>query len=628
MMQQRLLQTYNRELQHLREMGGEFAREFPKIAGRLGLPQDPKEEVTDPYVERLLEGFAFLAARIQLKIDAEFPRFVQHLFETVYPNYLSPLPSMAMVRFEADLTEGALGEGPVVPRGSELRSLLGKGDQTRCMYTTAHDVRLWPVELVEATYHTRDLSTLGLPEIREARAGVRIRLRATAGLKFSELALDDLVLHIRGIGAIPMRLYEQLLTHAVAVVVHPPTRPPAWHEILPGSAVGQVGFEDDEALLPCGPRSFQGYRLLQEYFAFPARFMFVSVSGLQRAIRRCDDNTLDVTVFLREEDLELDKALTDQNFSLFCTPAINLFKKRLDRIHLSDRFSEFHVVPDRTAPLDYEVHSILEATGYGARGKEEEQAFEPFYSARDSDGGGSDCYYAVHRVARLLSERERLGKRRSTSYPGSEIYLSLVDINAAPYRSELRQLGVTALCTNRDLPLQMPVGEGQTDFTLDTGAPVKAIRCLGKPTEPHPSHAEGEFAWRLISQLTPNYLSIADTEQGEAASALRDTLALYAETARAEIAKQIEGVRSVEARPVVRRVGESGPTSFARGLEVTVTMDETAFEGSGIFLLGAVLDRFFAKYVTINVFTTTVIKSVQRGEVKRWPVRTGRRHNL
>ena len=330
----------------------------------------------------------------------------------------------------------------------------------------------------------------------------------------------------------------------------------------------------------------------------------------------------------RQDDVQLENTLAVGNFALFCTPAINLFEKRLDRIHLDDRFSEFHVVPDRTASLDYEIHSIKRVTGYGGRGHSQEQTFEPFYCAKDGESDESDCYYALNRVPRMLSEKERRGHRRSTTYTGSEVYLSLVDINAAPYRTDLRQLGLVARCTNRDLPIQLPVGQGPSDFSLDIGAPGEAIRCLGHPTNPCHSHAHGEFAWRLTSHLTPNYFSITDTDGGDAASALRAVLDLYNPDGRVENRKQIDGVRAVASRAVVRRIGAGGPTSFARGLEVTVNMDETAFKGSGIFLLGAVLERFFAKYVAINVFTTTVLQSLQRGEVKRWPVRIGQQQNL
>src|SRR3954468_16768227 len=227
-MDPRLLHYYNRELQHLREMGGEFAKEFPKIAGRLGLEAF---ECADPYVERLLEGFAFLAARVQLKMDAEFPRFTQHLMELVYPHYLAPTPSMAVVQLQPSLNEGALGSGFRVPSGSVLRSLLGRGEQTACEYRTAHDVTLWPIEISKAEY-TGYVGDLGELRLRgRPRAALRLTLRATAGLKMSELSLDDLTLFLRGSDELPARLYEQLFGHCLGVIVRPTTRPTPWQHV-------------------------------------------------------------------------------------------------------------------------------------------------------------------------------------------------------------------------------------------------------------------------------------------------------------------------------------------------------------------------------------------------------------
>ena len=624
-MDERFLRIYNRELQHLRETGEEFAREFPKIAGRLGMEGI---ECADPYVERLLEGFAFLAARIQLKIDAEFPRFTQHILETTYPQYLCPLPSMAIVQFHPNLTEGDLSQGPVVPNGSKLQGVLGAHEQTRCTYTTAHDVALWPLEIQDVCYHTRDLSSLDLGDTRKARAAIRLRLRATAGLTIGSLPIDNLVFYIRGGDGVAMRIYEQLMSHAIAVVAHSKSRPPSWVEFLPSSAISDYGFEDDQTLLPNCPPAFQGYRLLQEYFSLPERFLFFELSGLRDAIARCDDTEIDLTILLKEVDIQLEGALSESNIELCCTPVINLFKKNLDRIHLSDEVYEYHLIPERTAPLDFEVHSILNVTGFGARGEEQEQTFESFYSSHDAKLEESSRFYALHRKPRTLSHQERQGLRRSTRYTGSEAFISLVDADEAPFNSDLRQLGVKALCTNRDLSTQMSIGQTDTDFTLDLGLPVQAIKCLGTPTHPQSSHAEGEHTWRLISHLTPNYLSILDTENGDAGTSLRDILTLYGDIARPEVRRQIEGVRSVQSKPVLRRIHQGGPIAFARGIEITITMDELAFEGSGIFLLGSVFNRFFARYVTMNVFTETVLNSVQRGEIKRWPVIAGRQKNL
>jgi len=624
-MDRRLLRYYNRELQHLREMGGEFAREYPKIAGRLGLET---LACADPYVERLMEGFAFLAARVYLKLDAEFPRFTQSMLDTIYPHYLTPTPSMVVVRFQPDLTEGALAEGFVIPRDTALRAKLGKGEQTACEYRTAHDVALLPIRIAEAQYYTRDLAALEIPKVYEAKAGIRLRLECTAGLTFGEVNLAKLSLFLPGRDQTPARLYEQFLAHTMGVVAQSTEHPLRWQKAVPPSAVRRAGFSNHEALLPYDARSFHGYRLLNEYFVFPDRFMFAELTGLNDALAGSEETVMDVVILLEEADLELQGMVDASRFQLFCTPAINLFPKRADRIHLSDRFSEFHVVPDRTRPLDFEVYQVLSVSGYGARA-DEEMDFQSFYSAKDVEAGGgsSGAYYMIHRVPRTTSEREQHYGRRS-SYAGSEVFLSLVDARAAPYRSDLRQLGVDTLCTNRDLALQMAVGRGRSDFTMDLSAPVEEIRCVAGPTPPRPSHVEGQMAWRAVSHLSLNYLSLLDVNEQDGAAALRDLLKLYGDASDPAIRKQIDGVRSVTYKPVTRRVAMAGPIAFARGLEVTVVLDEEAFEGGSAFLLGAVLERFFAKYVSINSFTETVVRTVDRGQIMRWQARVGQRHTL
>jgi len=626
-MDPRLLHYYNRELQHLREMGGEFAREFPKIAGRLGLDSF---ECSDPYVERLLEGFSYLAARVQLKLDAEFPNFTQHLLEMVYPHYLAPTPSMTVVQLQPDLTEGALSDGFVVPRGSAMRSELGEG-QTPCEFRTAHDVTLWPLELAEARYFAgrEPVEALDLPEFAKVKAGIRLRLRTTLpDLTIAQLPLQRLPLYLHGSDALPLHLYEQLLANALGLVaLRPDQRPLRWREVLPSSRIDRLGFTEQEALLPYSPLSFQGYRLLHEYFAFPNRYRWVEFSGLERAVRRCDGPELELIVLLDRADPVLEKSFETAHLALYCAPAINLFPKRADRIHLSDKVAEHHVIPDRTRPLDFEIYRIDRVDGVGA-GPEQEQHFAPFYAMDDVGNPATDrAFYTVRRLPRVVSSQQRRHGPRS-SYVGSEVFVALVDANQAPYRSELRQLALNTLCTNRDLPLHMPVGKNTTDFTLETGAPVLAIRCLAGPTKPRPTYAEGDTAWRLISHLSLNYLSLLDHDAEQGAVALRELLALYAPLGEAAARRQIEGVRSVTSTPVTRRAPIPGPIAFARGLMISVTLDETAFEGASAFLLGAVLNEFFAKYVSINSFTETQVRAAERGEIKRWPVRIGRRQIL
>jgi type VI secretion system protein ImpG len=627
-MDPRLLQYYNRELQHLREMGGEFAKEFPKIAGRLGLEGF---ECADPYVERLLEGFSFMAARVQLKIDAEFPRLTQHLLGLVYPHCTVPTPSMVVAQFRPSINDPALGSGFPVPRGTTLRSVLGKGEATACEYRTAHAIEMWPLEITEARFFTFAGELGGTPVAVPpgTKGGLRLRFRAGNGFKLRELAIERLPLHIRGADSLPMDIHEALVARCCGGYVLPGNRPAAWQHALPARCVRASGFAEDQALLPYTQRSFQGYRLLQEAFAFPQRLLFIDIEGLRGALARCGekDREFEIVILLTQADLRLEQATDAANFQLHCTPAINLVQKRAERIHLNNEQAEYHVVVDRTRPLDYEVYSVDSVTGYGSA-IAPEQEFHSFYTANDFDAAHEQkAFYQLRRQRRMLSERQRRQGVRS-SYIGSETYISLVDAREAPHRGDLRQLGLSLWCTNRDLPLQMSVGVGTTDFTVDIGGPIEAIRCVAGPSRPIPSVAEGQVAWRLVSHLSLNYLSLLDTDARQGPLALRELLRLYAVPEDAAQYRQIEGVRSLSSRPITRRIPGPGPITFGRGLEITVTFDEAAYEGAGVFLLGSVLEQFFAKYVAINTFTETVIRSLGRGEIMRWPARLGQCHVL
>jgi type VI secretion system protein ImpG len=623
-MDDRLLSYYNRELQYLRELGGEFAKQFPKIAGRLGLDAF---ECADPYVERLLEGFAFLAARVQLKIDAEFPRFTGHLLEMVYPHYLAPTPSLAVVQLQPSLRQGTLTDGFTVPRGTALRSILGKGEQTPCEYRTGRDVKLWPIEIAGIA-HSGYLSDVGEVRIgtkRPLKAAIRLKLRAPSGVAFKQLSIDNLPFFVRGQDQVAQRLYELLIGNSVALLVREPDK--SWQEILSDRPVRAVGFDDTEALLPFGPRSFQGYRLLHEYFALPSRFQFVEFCGLGPAVRRCKGSELEILVLLDRHDPFVEGAVGPSHLALYCSPAINLFPRRADRIHLSDRVNEYHVVPDRTRPMDLEVHSLTEVVGFGTSA-DIRREFRPFYASTDRTVITEDAaYYTIHRQPRLASLRQRLEGPRST-YSGSEVFIALVDGHEGPYRPDLRQLSLNTLCTNRDLPLHLALGQGKTDFNLESGAPVEAVRCLAGPSAPRPPHAWGDMSWRLIGHLSLNYLSLTDGPEGQGAASLRELLRLYGDLADASLRRQIDGVRSIRSNPIVRRIPADGPTTFGRGLEVTLECDETSFEGTSVFLLGSVLERFFSKYVSINSFTETVLRTTQRGEIMRWPAILGQRATL
>ena len=634
-MDPRLLQYYNVELQHLREMGAEFATQFPKIAARLGLHG---LEVADPYVERLLEGVAFLAARVQLKLDAEFPRFTQALLEAVYPHYLAPTPSMLVAQLRPDPNVPNLAAGFTVPRGSTLLGQTGSPEGTACEFRTAHDVRLWPAAVAAASYFSfaPDLPLNNLPIAQRIKGGVRIRLEMTAGLRVAQTAIDGLTFYLSGGQEVANALYELCLGSPLGVLV---LRGGAGgYDLLPAASVQPVGFGDEEALLPGTLRSFHGYRLLQEYFALPQRFRFFRIDGLAPSVARTNAGSIEIVILLGRAQPALERVVDASSVSLHCTPAVNLFAKRADRIHLSEGTHEFHVVADRTRPLDFEVYAVTEAIGHGI-GADSERRFQPLYAMdRTAPRDREQAYYTTRREPRLVSAaHQRRGPR--SGYVGTEVFLSLVDAEEAPYGGDLRQLSLRTLCTNRDLVLQMPVGAGASDLTLDMAAPVSSVAVVGGPSRPGAPLADGAVAWRAISHLALNYVSLVNTSPHEGAAALRDMLGLYAPGADPAARRQVDGVRSVHVAPVVRRLPpepvmpgratrRAPALAFGRGLEVTIEVDELAFEGGSAYLLGAVLDRYLARYVSMNSFTETVLRSPARGEISRWMPQWGARPTL
>lgn len=621
-MDPRLLRHYNQELQHLREMGAEFATQFPKIAARLRIDG---LEVSDPYVERLLEGFAFLTARIQLKIDAEFPRFTQRMVEILYPHFLAPVPSMLIAQLRPELGDAALATGVTVPRNSVMVGQPTRGGATECKFRSAHDLTLWPLEITGAEYfsHASNLPLASKPEWKRFGAGVRISLRTTAGLDFSKLGLHDLRFHCAAQDEVAYRLHELVCGNTIGIFVMSSKAAGARYETLEADAVEPVGFEDAHALLPVTLRGFEGYRLMQEYFAFPQRFLFFDLCGLGDCLRQLGGQEAELVILFSRGDTSLLQSVDAGSFALNCVPAINLFEHRCDRIQLTRETHDLHVVPDRVRPMDFEIHGIESVTGYGV-GLDSERSFVPLYSAFHSERDGHDAYFAVQREPRILSSTQRRDGPRS-SYIGSEVFISLVDPHEAPYADDLQQLAVTALCSNRDLPLLMPVGGSATDLNLQQSAPVSSIRVIKGPSRPVPAHSGGSATWRLINQLTLNHLSLIDTDAEQGASALRQMLRLYANEADATHQRQIEGLRSVSKRQVVRRLPMPGPIAFGRGVQLELSVDELAFQGASAFLFGCVMDRFFARHVSMNGFTETRVRSQTRGEIMLGRPRCGTR---
>ncbi|MHB8477401.1 MAG: type VI secretion system baseplate subunit TssF [Casimicrobiaceae bacterium] len=621
-MDPRLLDYYNAELRFLRESGVEFAHAYPRIAARLGMDS---LEVADPYVERLIESFAFLAARVQLKLDARHPQFTEHLLGVVYPGFLNPVPACGVAEFLPNLKEGSLQAGVTIPRGSILRTPLGKGEHTASVFTTAHAVTLWPLAVTEAKYLSGSGSLTGAGSAGggAVRAAIRLRLRTAPGVKMNQLPIERLRVFIKATPDLAAQLYEQIAANTAGYYV----RSPGSVKVRPAEAVRTAGFGEDEALLPTPRRGFEGYRLLQEYFAFPDRFLFFDIEQLRGALADCAGEEAEIFLTLDRVQASLENALDPSQFRLNCTPIVNLFRHAPDRVHVDAAATEHHLVPDRNRPMDFEVYDIERVAGVNGAGQVLEEIRPIYLSSHQSGVERSQPYYSLQRRPRLLSTRQQQSGTR-TNYIGTEVFLSISDARGRPVDAEIAQLDVHALCTNRDLPIRAAFGKGRTDFQLEGTAPLEGIRCIAGPSTPRASPAFGDSAWNIISHLSLNYLSLIESDPHQGARMLRELLALYADPKDPAAARQIEGVMQVGYAPVVRRIPIPGPMSFARGLEITLTLDDAAFEGAGVMPLASVLERFFARYVSLNSFAQTRVRSAARGDLKRWPVRTGARQPL
>ena len=432
------------------------------------------------------------------------------------------------------------------------------------------------------------------------------------------MRLDQLQLFISAPDEVAFRLHELVLGNAVGSYVTGGSHGPS-AAFADGESVQPVGFDDAHALLPETLRGFSGNRLLQELAAMPQRFLFFEINDLARRLASVDSAEAEIVLLFSRGEAALESLVDAGSLALFCTPAINLFPKRLDRIQLGAGNWEHHVVPHRTRPMDHEVHTLESVTGYGVA-QVAEQRFQPLYASFHEASSNHGAYYTVRREPRLLSARQRLEGPRS-AYVGQEVFLSLVDPQNAPYREDIRQLSVTALVTNRDLPTLLP--GSTTTWLLDGAGPAGRIETLRGPTRPVQRLARGDVGWAMVSMLTLNYLSIAGEDPKRAASALRTLLTLHGPEQDTSWTKQVESIHWLEARSVVRRLPFPGPLTFGCGVEVTALVDELGFQGSSAFLMGSVLQRYFTRHAAANSFCETVLRSASRGEIMRSAPRIG-----
>ncbi|WP_416041610.1 type VI secretion system baseplate subunit TssF [Edwardsiella ictaluri] len=606
-----LLPYYNRELAFLRQLGREFASQYPKVAGRLLLEEGVSE---DPHVERLIEAVAFLCARVHHKIDEQFPEITNALLGILYPHYLRPIPSISLVQFSVDPAQTNLS-GPLrLPRHTSLLSR--QVDGMACRFRTTYPVEIWPVSVIHACFSPARQTSLSVQQ--QGSAGlICIQLQAHPGHHLNTLGMDRLRFFLQGEPAVVHTLYELLFNNVTKVVL----RSGAEEWTLPASIISPVGFDEDENLFDYDARSSQAYRLLHEYFVFPDKFLFFDMTGLLQATplpEACQE--IDLLIHLSEFEREgrltkLTDTIDASTFRLGCSPVVNLFRQRAEPLQITHRKTEYQIIPDIRRPWGMEVYSV-DAVSKQVKndGQEKTKLYRPLFGlhhANDSE------------PQRVFWMENRRGGIRGDD-PGKDVYLSLVDLDFDPNQSSSETLSIDVTCTNREFPSLLPFGGDQGDFEVDGGSLVTRIHCLRKPTSTlRPAHGRAAM-WRLISHLNLNLLSITG-ENEEATEAFRELLGLYNFNDSPALRQQIAGIVSINSQPATARLCSRNQAAVVRGIEITLVLDESQFEGAGVYLFSAVVERFVSQYSAINSFTRLHVRTQQREQaLKRWPPRAGK----
>jgi type VI secretion system protein ImpG len=625
-----LPEYYQDELLYIRELFQEFAQQHPKIARRLGAQAG---EVGDLYVERLLQSFALSAARSQMRIDRMTDALTQRLLQCIHPNYVTPLPSMAVARFYPDHEAAHSAQGQVLPRSTKLTSRKAEEGCTACEFRTSQDVTLWPlrISLARSTGIAPDVPSLHryVQDPAQVRGALRLRLATINGTPIANLlGLNRLPIYLCGDERTASHLFELVHTSVLGIVMGVPGEfetGELYGAKLPGMTqmgVDYEGLEPDESLLrPVLPK-LHGHNLVHEYFACPARFWFFALTGLAAGLTKIRGPEVEIVLLLAREVATLDQKVDASQFALFCTPVINLFALRTEKFDIDPGAREHRLVPHVTAPDDYEIHSVNHALGQVDE-ESGETPFQPLDVAIPNDERGGERYFALRReLDGGTHSVRRFGTRQP--FTRTHVWLSLLGHDRELDGSGMRHLTLDAWLTNGDLPCVTP-RDGVTDLLVKDAKAVASVGYVRAPTSPRAPLARGDAAWVLISQLRLDCSVFDSNAKLLSGEMLRTLLRPYVAAGEPIMQRQLDSLIGARAQPLnVMHRDAHGPR-FGRGIEVTLTFDEETFGDGSPFTLALALERYVARHVSTHSFTRTVLCTKQRGPVFTWPTRNGTR---
>ncbi len=588
-----ILERYRDELVWLRRMGSRFAKKYPRLAKRLELSEGPSP---DPHVERLIEGVAFLIARLQHNLESELPDITAGLLAMLYPHFFQPVPAMAIAHIRAPKGGAGMTTSLKMPRHLQLYCTTAFEKRT-CRWRTAFDTEVWPVEVSEAVWESPAKYAFMGPTSRvfsDVRSVLRLRLHSN-GENFFNLRIPRLRVFLSGEPRVTGALYELMTTQLHGVVSFDPGRVPGRNDSPDRGRIEPVGFGLDEVVLPTAPQGLRGYALLQEYFSLPEKFLFVDLIGLHH---KWVEKDLDVLICFKTSPRRKISVSPD-TFMLGCTPVINLFEKISEPIYVEGDTYEYLLNPDARWERTTELHTIQSMK---SSIKDDGTRLEPLYGLGHRSEEGVTYFDVRRRVA------------RSDNMPGTDVWVTFVDAQLSRSLPETDIIRARITCTNRDLA--QSVDEGEVLHVED--GPHAEVKLLTRPTKQLSPPTQGETLWQLVSHLALSHIGLPSGPG--AVAALLEQLRLYAFTTEDPIENQLQAIEEVSRETVALRADDASWRGFVRVQRITVTINEDRFQGITPILLGHVLHNYFGLHASVNVFTQLELVSRQReGVWKLWP---------
>jgi type VI secretion system protein ImpG len=582
---------YQHELIALRELGKEFAQRNPALAPFLDTPG------RDPDVERILEGFAFLAGRLRQKIDDELPEIIHSLFNLLWPNYLRPIPASSIVRYEPSAN---ISGATLIPRGTMMHSIKIEG--THCRFRTVYDTEILPLRLIEHGFLERN-----------GEVSLVLKFKSLA-VPLENIPLSKVRFFIHGEPAVAHTIYYSMAarTREVRLILRDKEKKPIQIYSVPAKdSIRPVGFLEEEGLYPYPANTFPGYRLLQEYFCFPEKFLFVEVAGLDHGFHRQN-----LSAFQGEEQFELHFVLPElpesfesfrlENWQLFCTPVVNLFRMDATPLTLDHRQTEYRVVPDPRLPYHYATYSIDSVSAWGHDDKKSKSYVEFESFEHESAEADSRSYY-----------RRQVRLSHKDGCP--ETYISFIQSSGGSDLPQLETISMELTCTNRNLPRELAVGD--ICIPADNMPEMVSFRNITPVVPPFNPPLEGDILWRLLSNMSLNYIALTDISALKAIIAAYDFRARHDRPRARILEKILQGMVSISCRQA-DRLHNGLPV---RGMRTRLVLDQRSFSCEGdMYLFGSVLNEFFALYATVNSFHQLIVVEAKREEEYLWPSRLGK----